>query len=110
MSRNITRLLKDQKLTPFQKRVLLVTCKIPKGQVRSYKWVAKKAGSPKSFRAVGQVLKINPFPITIPCHRVVKNGGTLGGFALGAKKKEELLLKEGLTVEGGVVIINRRKE
>ena len=110
MNKNISTLLNDCKLTPFQKRVLLATCKIPKGQVRSYKWVAKEAGSPKSFRAVGQALKINPFPITIPCHRVVKNDCALGGFALGAKKKEELLLKEGLTVAKGVVIINRRKE
>ena len=78
-------------MTPFARRVYRVVSGIPLGEVRSYRWVAKKAGSPKASRAVGQVLKNNPYPILIPCHRVVKSDLSPGGYALGAKKKKALL-------------------
>jgi len=110
MAKNVNKLLNSQNLTPFQEKVLLTACRIPPGQVKSYKWIAKEVGSPKSFRAVGQALKNNPFPILIPCHRVIKSDYSLGGFALGQRKKKGLLLKEGLTVARGVVIMNKRKE
>jgi methylated-DNA-[protein]-cysteine S-methyltransferase len=75
----------------FQDRVLAITCQIPFGQVRSYAWVAKKAGSPKAVRAVGQALKKNPYPLLIPCHRVIKSDGSLGGYAGGRKMKQILI-------------------
>ncbi|HBG62124.1 MAG: hypothetical protein A2Y03_08830 [Omnitrophica WOR_2 bacterium GWF2_38_59] len=82
-------------LTRFQWQVLEQTAKIPFGETRSYKWVAEKIGRPKAFRAVGQALRRNPYPVIIPCHRVVKEDGTLGGYAGGpSDKKEELILKE----------------
>jgi O-6-methylguanine DNA methyltransferase len=65
-------------LTAFEQRVLKVTSTIPFGQTRSYTWVAQKAGRPKAVRAVGQALNKNPFPLLIPCHRVIHKNGSLG--------------------------------
>ena len=78
-------------MTPFTKKVYQVVLKIPLGRVRSYKWVAQKAGKPKAYRAVGTILKNNPYPLIIPCHRVVKNDLSLGGYALGRRNKKMLL-------------------
>ncbi|MCK5534328.1 MGMT family protein [bacterium] len=80
----------------FCRRVWAVTAAIPSGQVRSYQWVANKIGNPRSVRAVGQALSKNPFPIIIPCHRVICKNGKLGGFSRGVKKKESLLKREGV--------------
>jgi methylated-DNA-[protein]-cysteine S-methyltransferase len=86
---------KSHNLTKFQWKVLEVTAKIPIGETRSYKWVAEKTGSPKAFRAVGQVLKKNPYPVTIPCHRVIRQDGSLGGYSGGPGiKKAKLLAAE----------------
>ena len=82
-------------LTLFEKKVYTVVKKIPRGQVRSYAWVAKKIKRPKAVRAVGGALKKNPFTIIVPCHRVVRSNGELGGFALGADLKRKLLEIEG---------------
>ena len=79
------------KMSSFTKRVYRAVLQIPLGEVRSYQWVAKKAGSPKAFRAVGQVLKHNPWPVIIPCHRVVKSDNRLGGYSGGLRKKKYLL-------------------
>lgn len=80
------------KLTKFQWKVLAVTAKIPLGETRSYKWIAEQVGSPKAVRAVGQALKRNPYPIIIPCHRVIKEDGSLGGYAGGSSEKKGKLL------------------
>jgi len=82
--------------TPFQRRVWNLALTIPRGQVRTYGWMAKKLRS--SPRAVGQALKVNPFAPRVPCHRVVSSDGTAGGFA-GKRKsrvKVRLLAREGL--------------
>ncbi|MCK9603027.1 MAG: methylated-DNA--[protein]-cysteine S-methyltransferase [Candidatus Omnitrophica bacterium] len=81
----------NKKLTPFTRRVYQAVLSIPLGQVRTYKWVAKKIGSPKACRAVGQVLKRNPYPLIIPCHRVIASSGKIGGYSRGKKIKEILL-------------------
>jgi methylated-DNA-[protein]-cysteine S-methyltransferase len=78
-------------MTPFAKRVYSVVAAIPLGQTRTYKWVAKKAGSPAASRAIGQILKRNPYPVIIPCHRVIKSDASLGGYAFGIRNKKELL-------------------
>lgn len=70
-----------KKLTPFQCKVLKATMSIPLGETRSYKWIAQQVGSPRSVRAVGQALRKNPYPLIIPCHRVIKSDGSLGGYA-----------------------------
>ncbi|MCK4261940.1 MGMT family protein [bacterium] len=83
---------------PFQRRVWEVVKTIPYGQTRSYKWVAEKSGNPKASRAVGQALKKNPIPGIIPCHRVIRSNGSLGGFSPfgGRRRKRGLLLSEGV--------------
>ncbi len=83
---------KHRSLTKFQWKVLEVTAKIPIGETRSYKWVAEKVGSPKAVRAVGQALKKNPYPVTIPCHRVIRQDGSLGGYSGGSQAKKAKLL------------------
>lgn len=76
----------------FKKRVFEVVRKIRKGETLSYKEVALRAGNSKAARAVGVILKTN-FNPKIPCHRVIRSDGSLGGYNCGAKKKK-LLLKE----------------
>ena len=83
------------RLTPFTQRVYLAALRIPKGETRSYHWVAKESGKPKAMRAVGNALHRNPFAPTIPCHRVVKADGSLGGYAHGISRKRALLRQEG---------------
>jgi O-6-methylguanine DNA methyltransferase len=85
---------KKKEFTAFQKRVYRCVLKIPLGQVRSYKWVARKIGSPKAVRAVGTALGKNPFTLLIPCHRVVKQDGRIGRYSKGKVKKRKLIKLE----------------
>lgn len=78
-------------MTLFAIKVYKAVLAIPLGQVRSYKWVAARAGSPRAWRAVGSVLKKNPFPLIIPCHRVIKSSAACGGYIFGAKNKKRLI-------------------
>lgn len=78
-------------MTPFAKKVYQIVARIPIGQVRTYKWVAVKAGKSRASRAVGQILKRNPYPLIIPCHRVVNSGNKVGGYVFGVNKKKLLL-------------------
>ena len=86
-------------ITKFQEKVYNVVQKIPKGKILSYKEVAKLTGSPRASRAVGNALNRNPFK-EVPCHRVIKSDGTLGGYAKGAKEKARILKKEGYLKNG----------
>jgi O-6-methylguanine DNA methyltransferase len=67
-------------LSEFTLQVLMETKNIPYGQTRSYKEIARRIGNPKAFRAVANALSKNPFPILIPCHRVIQSDGSVGGF------------------------------
>ena len=78
-------------MTDFEKKVLQVVCTIPLGQVRSYKWVAQRLGKPKAYRAVANALNKNPYPLFVPCHRVVKSSSAPGGYSLGSCLKQELI-------------------
>jgi methylated-DNA-[protein]-cysteine S-methyltransferase len=80
---------------PFGRRVLRVTSQIPYGGVLSYAEVAADAGSPRGFRAAGNALGANPLPIVVPCHRVLRSGGSLGGYGGGLPRKRWLLELEG---------------
>jgi methylated-DNA-[protein]-cysteine S-methyltransferase len=79
----------------FGRRVLRVTSEIPYGGVQSYAEVASDAGSPRGSRAAGNALGSNPIPIVIPCHRVLRSGGALGGYGGGVERKRWLLELEG---------------
>lgn len=80
----------------FVQKVLKATAKIPFGSVRSYAQIAAKAGSPRGSRAAGNALGSNPVPIVVPCHRVLRSGGALGGYTGGLHRKEFLLHLEGV--------------
>lgn len=84
-------LIDASELTEFSRKVYEATLAIPHGETRTYAWVAKKIGSPLAARAVGQALRKNPFPILIPCHRVVSDK-TIGGF-MGMANPEDLELR-----------------
>jgi len=79
----------------FKAKVLAVVKKIPEGQVLTYVEVAKRAGSARAFRAVGNILNQNYNP-NIPCHRVVRSDGKIGGYNRGIDNKKRLLKKEGI--------------
>jgi len=81
-------------MTDFTGKVYKVVKKIPKGKVLTYGEVAKKAGNAKASRAVGNILSKNYNP-EIPCHRVVRADGKLGGYNRGLNKKREILKREG---------------
>ncbi|MFL2883201.1 MAG: methylated-DNA--[protein]-cysteine S-methyltransferase [Pelagibacteraceae bacterium] len=84
--------------TKLQLKVWNYLKKIPLGEVRTYKQVAKAVGRPLAVRAVANAIGKNPFPIKIPCHRVIRSNGKLGGYSGpgGFKKKKLLLKKEGI--------------
>jgi methylated-DNA-[protein]-cysteine S-methyltransferase len=82
----------DWRLTHgFTRRVLQATARIPYGQVSTYAGVAAAAGSPRGSRAAGNALGANPIPIVVPCHRVLRSGGALGGYTGGVERKRALL-------------------
>jgi methylated-DNA-[protein]-cysteine S-methyltransferase len=82
-------------LAGFTREVLRVTAEIPFGGVSTYAGVAEAAGSPRAVRAAGNALGANPMPVIVPCHRVLRTGGALGGYTGGLERKEFLLRLEG---------------
>jgi AraC family transcriptional regulator of adaptative response/methylated-DNA-[protein]-cysteine methyltransferase len=85
----------DIRATAFRRRVWDALRAIPRGETRSYSDIARQIGSPKAARAVGNACHVNPIPIIVPCHRVVAEGGGLGGYAYGLRMKKKLLAREG---------------
>lgn len=96
----LSAILKDNKIGEFDKKVYRAISIIPAGEVRSYKWIAMRIGSPKAYRAVGGALNRNPCPGIVPCHRVIKSDGSLGGYSRGAAVKRRLLAAEGIDCAG----------
>ena len=88
----------EMNVSPSAGRVLNEVRKIPYGQVRSYKWIAQRLGK-RGYRAIGRILSINPLPIVIPCHRVIRADGNLGGFSSGINIKKKLLKLEGVLTD-----------
>ena len=98
--------MKKLNITSHQKKVYALTKKIPKGKVTTYNEIAKKLNT--SPRAIGQALKNNPYAPIIPCHRVIKSNGKIGGFkgkSSGGRIKEKiaLLKKEGVIIKKGLI-------
>lgn len=90
----------DWRLTRgFSQRVLRATARIPYGRVSTYTEVATMAGSPRGMRAAGNALGSNPIPIVVPCHRVLRSGGDVGGYGGGPEMKRALLRLEGALPE-----------
>ena len=95
-------------MVSFREKVFQVVKEIPAGGFLTYKMVAKMAGSPRAWRAVGNVLNKNRDK-KIPCHRVIRSDGKIGGYKGGMKKKIYLLKKEGLIIKNGKVTSRLRK-
>ncbi len=97
----------------FSRKVLQIVSKIPKGKLMTYSKVAKEAGSPRGYRAVGTILRINyresqkQLPLAefrpVPCHRVIRIDGSVGGYAKGTKAKEKILASEGHIIDKGKI-------
>jgi methylated-DNA-[protein]-cysteine S-methyltransferase len=87
---------KMRRYSPFYQKVWQACSEIPRGETRSYGWIAKKIGNPKATRAVGRALGANPFAPVIPCHRVVGSQEDLTGYSGpgGIRQKQRLLDKE----------------
>ena len=98
-----------KEVSPFAARVYSALKNVPKGRVTTYQELAKAVDT-RAYQAIGQVLRCNPFAPTVPCHRVVKSDGSLGGFAgqtSGKKIKEKITLLES---EGVFVLGNKIKD
>jgi len=93
--------------TPFQKRCWQALCEIPYGKTCSYADLARKVGSPRGFRAVGQANHTNPIAIVVPCHRVIGANGSLTGYGGGMDVKEKLLRLEGIALQGALPFSTR---
>jgi methylated-DNA-[protein]-cysteine S-methyltransferase len=92
----------------LQENVYLLVSRVPKGKVTTYKYLACHIGT-KSYRAIGQILRVNPYAPLVPCHRVVSSNGTIGGFMGKRKgpqirKKKELLRSEGIRIKGSKLV------
>ncbi len=96
-------------LTKFEKQVLDRLKKIPRGKVTTYGELARAVKKPRAARAVGNALHKNPWAPRVPCHRVVKSDGLLGGYGDGIRKKIKLLKKEGIKITARRKIRNFRK-
>ncbi len=81
----------SKRCSEFEKKVYREVLLIPLGEVRTYKEIARNIGHPKAYRAVGQALKKNPYPFIIPCHRVIRSDGYIGGYVYGKRIKKILI-------------------
>lgn len=86
-------------VTELEREVLDALLAIPRGEVRTYEWVAREIGHPKAVRAVGNILARNRVPFVVPCHRVVPTSGGVGNYVFGSAVKRELLSREGVDVD-----------
>ena len=77
---------------------------VPKGKVTTYGELAKAVGLKNGQRAIGMIMKKNPFPVIVPCHRVVKSDGKIGGYAYGQRVKSRMLGEEGIKIKNGKII------
>ncbi len=89
-----------ENVSPFHRKVYNALCKVPAGKTITYAELARRAGSPGAARAVGTAMAKNPFPVVIPCHRVVAGNGKLGGYSGrgGVATKKALLALEGVSL------------
>ena len=78
--------------------------RVPEGKVTTYGDLAKAVGLDNGQRVIGMIMKKNPFPVIVPCHRVVKSDGKIGGYVYGEKVKSQMLVKEGIKIKDGRII------
>ena len=99
-------LLRLDRCSEFQQKVLAADSSIPRGRVSSYGIISAHLGIHGGARAVGTALATNPFPLVIPCHRAIRSDGSLGGYQGGLKMKKILLDREGILFQGENKVLN----
>lgn len=88
----------------IEQQVYKKLTEVPHGKVTTYGELAKAVGLKNGQRMIGQIMKKNPYPVIIPCHRVVKSDGTVGGYAYGENIKKNMLQKEGTKIQDGKIL------
>ncbi|MCX6798183.1 MAG: MGMT family protein [Candidatus Falkowbacteria bacterium] len=97
----------NQPITKFQASVYKLISRIPSGKISTYQQVARGLKNPRAARAVGNALNRNPFAPEVPCHRIIKSNGAVGGFADGTKKKIAMLRKERVEIKKGKINLDK---
>jgi len=87
----------------IDKKIYKKLLEVPEGKITTYGELAKAVGIPNGQRVIGNIMNKNPYPVIIPCHRVVKSDGSVGGYAYGEKVKVNMLGKEGLEIKNGKI-------
>ena len=88
----------------IEEKIYRKLLEVPEGNVTTYGDLAKAINLKNGQRTVGQIMKKNPFPVIVPCHRVVKSDGTIGGYAYGIERKKYMLSKEGLEINNDKIL------
>ncbi|MFQ5497463.1 MAG: methylated-DNA--[protein]-cysteine S-methyltransferase [Nitrosopumilus sp.] len=88
----------------LEQRVYKKLLKVPKGQITTYGELAKAVGLKNGQRVIGRIMNKNPYPVIIPCHRVVMSTGNIGGYAYGKYVKTKMLSDEGIKIENGKIV------
>ena len=88
----------------LDKKIYKKLLEVPKGKITTYGELAKAVGLKNGQRAVGKITNKNPYPVIIPCHRVVKSDGKVGGYAYGEEIKSDMLSKEGIEIKNGKIL------
>lgn len=88
----------------LNKKIYKKLLEVPKGKVTTYGELAKSIGFKNGQRAVGKIMNQNPYPVIIPCHRVVKSDGKIGGYAYGDVIKSNMLIEEGIKIKNGKIL------
>lgn len=87
----------------LDKKIYKKLLEVPKGKITTYGELAKAVGLKNGQRAVGKIMNKNPYPVIIPCHRVVKSDGRVGGYAYGEEIKSDMLTREGIVIKNGKI-------
>ncbi|MEO9309335.1 MAG: MGMT family protein [Nitrososphaera sp.] len=90
-------------MNELERQVYRALLKVPKGKVTTYGELAKAVGLKNGQRTIGRIMNKNPFPVIIPCHRVVKSDGKVGGYFYGQEVKTKMLSAEGINVQNGKI-------
>ena len=88
----------------LEEKVYKKLLEVPKGKVTTYGELAKAIGLKNGQRVIGRIMNKNPYPVIVPCHRVIKSDGRVGGYAWGEKVKSEMLSNEGIKIKNGKIL------
>jgi len=88
----------------LEEKVYKKLLEVPKGKITTYGELAKAIGLKNGQRVIGKIMNKNPYPVIVPCHRVIKSDGKIGGYAWGEKVKAKMLSKEGIKIKNGKIL------